>query len=86
MDEIKSVGVREFRANLHKYTRQTQNPIAITSRGEPIGYFIPAKPAPDKQDLIALREAARKLYQLLEATGVDEDDIIQDFQNSRRSE
>ena len=41
MSNIQSVGIREFRSNLHKYTVRQQQPIAITSNGRPIGYFIP---------------------------------------------
>lgn len=78
--ELQSVGLREFRAHLHKYTRQSQDPIVITSHGEAIGYYIPAKPVPQAQDFAALQEAARKIASLLAAAGVDEDEIVADFQ------
>jgi antitoxin (DNA-binding transcriptional repressor) of toxin-antitoxin stability system len=80
MEGMQSVSVREFRANLHKYTRQSSEPIAITSHGEAIGYFVPAKPRPDQQDIAALQEAVRKITALLEAQGVSEEEIIADFQ------
>ncbi|MBE9231463.1 prevent-host-death family protein [Cuspidothrix issatschenkoi LEGE 03284] len=77
--EIQSVGIKEFRANLHKYTQQTSEPIAITSHGVPIGYYIPTQPSPQKQDLIALQEAVQKIKQLLEIKGISEDDLFNDF-------
>jgi PHD/YefM family antitoxin component YafN of YafNO toxin-antitoxin module len=83
--EIQSVGIKEFRANLHKYTQQTSEPIAITSHGVPIGYYIPTQPSPQKQDLIALQEAVQKIKQLLEIKGVSEDDLLADFENAKKS-
>lgn len=44
MSAIKLVGIREFRAHLYKYTRENQEPIALTNHGETIGYYIPAQP------------------------------------------
>lgn len=84
MESIQSIGIREFRANLHKYTRQTGEPIAITSHGEAIGYYVPVKPAPEEQDVAALQEAVRKIAALLETHGVREEEILADFQAARR--
>ena len=83
--EIQSVGIKEFRANLQKYTKQASEPIAITSHGAPIGYYIPTQQTPQKQDLIALQEAAQKIRQLLETKGITEDNLLTDFQNIQRS-
>ena len=83
--EIQSVGIKEFYANLHKYTQQTSEPIAITSHGVPIGYYIPTQPTPQKQDLIALQEAVQKIKQLLETRGISEDELFADFHNARES-
>ncbi|MBE9259915.1 MULTISPECIES: type II toxin-antitoxin system Phd/YefM family antitoxin [Aphanizomenonaceae] len=83
--DIQSVGIKEFRANLHKYTQQTSEPIAITSHGVPIGYYIPTQPTPQKQDLMALQAAVQKIQQLLETRGISEDELLADFQNARES-
>lgn len=82
--ELQSVGLREFRAHLHKYTRQGEEPIVITSHGETVGYFIPAQPAPQAQHFAALRQAVRKLVAILETSGVDEDSIVSDFRAERQ--
>ncbi|MBS3028128.1 MAG: prevent-host-death family protein [Dolichospermum sp. DET50] len=76
---------KEFRANLHKYTQQSSEPIAITSHGVPIGYYIPTQPTPQKQDLMALQEAVQKIKQLLETRGISEDELFADFQNAKES-
>lgn len=51
MSTITSVGIREFRYHLYKYTKENQEPIALTSHGETIGYYIPAQPQPQKKRL-----------------------------------
>lgn len=84
--ELQSVGLREFRTHLHKYTRQADEPIAITAHGETIGYYIPARPAPQAQDFLALKQAVRKLAAMLDASGVDADDIVAEFQAERQQE
>ncbi len=43
---LQTVGIREFRTHLHKYTRQNKEPITITAHGEPIGYYIPVGTTP----------------------------------------
>lgn len=83
--KIQSVGIKEFRANLQKYTKQTSDAIAITSHGVPIGYYLPTQPTPHKQDFIALQEAAEKIRQLLETRGITEDNLLADFQNAQKS-
>ena len=84
--EIQSVGIKEFRANLQKYTKQISEPIAITSHCVPIGYYIPTQPNPQKQDFLALQEAAQKIRKLLETKGITEDELLADFQNARKND
>jgi antitoxin (DNA-binding transcriptional repressor) of toxin-antitoxin stability system len=81
MSKIELVGVREFRANLSKYTRENKEPIALTSHGETIGYYIPAQP--QKQEIESLRQAVTKLSKMLAEKGLSEDDIVADFQQLR---
>jgi hypothetical protein len=83
---MQSIGLREFRANLHKYTSQSLDPIIVTSHGVTIGYYIPARPSTQEQDLTALKEAVRKIAALLEASGVQEEEIMADFQKARQLE
>ena len=83
---MQTVGLREFRANLNKYTSQGLDPIVVTSHGAAIGYFIPARPGSKQQDLAALKEAVRKITALLASSGIREEEIIADFQKARQSE
>ena len=83
--EIQSVGIKEFRANLHKYTKQTSEPIAVTSHGVPIGYYIPTQPTPQKQDLLALQQAVQKITQLLQTQGISEEELLADFQSTKKN-
>ena len=83
MANIESVGVREFRANLDKYTRENREPIALTNHGETIGYDIPAQQKPEKKEIESLQQAVTKLSQMLAEKGLSEDDIVADFQELR---
>lgn len=84
MSEIASVGLREFRAHLYKYTKENQEPIALTSHGETIGYYIPAQPQPQKKEIESLQKAITKLSNMLLEKGLSEDDIVADFQEFRK--
>ena len=81
---VQTVGIREFRANLHKYTRQNSHPVAITFHGEPIGYYIAVHKAPEEKDFAALIEATRKMSALLEERGVTVDEMVDEFKKARR--
>jgi len=79
MSEIETVGMREFRANLQKYTKHTASPIAVTSHGEAVGYYIPVRSSPKEADLKALQNAVKKMTTLLRDKGISEDEIVADF-------
>lgn len=81
---LQTIGIREFRTHLHKYTQQNTRPITITSHGEPIGFFIPVGKSPEEKDFAALIEATRKLSTLLDQEGVSVDEMIADFQKIRQ--
>ena len=81
---LQTVGIREFRTHLHKYTRQNKEPITITSHGELIGYYIPVGKSPQEKDFTALLEATKKLSALLEAKGISTDEMVAEFQNARQ--
>jgi len=78
------VGIREFRQNIGKYVDSTE-PIAISRHGQTVGYFVPVHKAPDKADLEALNIAAHKLDALLAEHGIDEEELIQEFEQLRKS-
>ncbi|MEA5532978.1 prevent-host-death family protein [Crocosphaera sp. XPORK-15E] len=82
MSSIESVGMNEFSTNLYKYTKENQEPIALTSHGETIGYYIPTQP--QKKDIESLRQAVLKLSHILAGKGLSEDDIVADFQSLRK--
>jgi PHD/YefM family antitoxin component YafN of YafNO toxin-antitoxin module len=84
MSEIASIGISEFRENLYKYTKENQEPLALTNHGETIGYYIPTQPQPQKKELESLRQAVTKLSNMLAEKGLSEDDIVADFQELRK--
>ena len=77
------VGVREFRERLASFP-ETGAPVAITRHGETVGFYIPTRRKPKNEDLSALRAAAAQLDAMIEAAGVTEDDLVEDFKKARR--
>lgn len=78
METVK-VGIREFRSKLAQYLLEADTPIAITRRGDTIGFFIPARPKRTEADKAALKDAAERFDQLLEESGVTEEELVADF-------
>ena len=72
--------------NLHKYTTAGNTPIAVTSHGRPVGYYIPARPSPQKEDFEALKIAVSKLSTILEENGMTEDEFVEEFDRSRKQD
>jgi hypothetical protein len=75
---METVGIREFRDNLAKYTSMMVDAVQVTSHGEAIGYYIPTKHIHNKESE-SLQCAIRELASLLQKNGISEDDIIADF-------
>jgi hypothetical protein len=77
------VGIREFRENLSSYL-ESKKPVAITRHGATIGIYVPTKPKPSQADLDAFRLAGEKVQQMLEAAGITEDEMVEEFKKLRR--
>ena len=84
LTELKTIGVREFREKLAQHLTMG-TPLAITRNGFTIGYYIPARPSIADEDRQALTDATQRLHELLEAKGIDPEDLIQDFKELRKS-
>jgi hypothetical protein len=83
MESIK-VGIREFRAQLPHYLLELGQPLAITRHGETIGYYIPSHEKSAQGDLTSLMAAAEKLDVMLQAAGVDAEEVVEAFNAKRR--
>lgn len=81
--ETLKVGIREFREKLARYLLEADAPVAITRHGDTIGYYIPARRKRGEAERIALKEAAVRLQQVLEAEGISEEEILKDFKRWR---
>ncbi len=80
--ETITVGIREFREKLASYL-ESRKPVAILRHGETIGYFIPARPRPNKAQLESFREAAHQLDQLIASMHITEDQMLEEFKAVR---
>ncbi len=76
------VNIREFRSHLAQYAA-ARSPIAITRHGETVGYYIPARPSPEKAEIDALKEAASRLDSLLAEAGISEEEMLKEFRKLR---
>jgi len=83
--QMKKVGIREFRENLASIMDQDK-PVAVTRHGETVGFYIPAKRKPKNVDWEAIRELGAKVDAMLEAAGVSEDEIVEEFEQLRRAD
>ncbi len=82
MEAVK-VGMREFRDKLATYLLESESPVAITRHGDTVGYFIPARRKRSDADKEALREAATRWQEVLDAEGISEDEAVAGFNQWR---
>lgn len=82
MEAVK-VGMREFRDKLATYLLESDYPVAITRHGDTVGYFIPARRKRSEVDKEALREAASRWQEILDAEGISEDEAVAGFKEWR---
>lgn len=78
------VGIREFRQNIGKYVDSTE-PIAISRHGRTVGYFVPVHKKTSKADVEAFMTVALKVENLLSEHGIDEEELIQEFEQMRKN-
>jgi PHD/YefM family antitoxin component YafN of YafNO toxin-antitoxin module len=78
-----TISTREFRMQLSKYLEH-QEPLAISKHGRTIGYYIPAQNPLEQQELEALKIGVQKLQSLLAAQGINEDDVVAEFNVLRK--
>ncbi len=83
VERPQTVGIREFRENLATFL-ESPKPVAVTRHGEIVGYYIPARRSKQLSDLTALKRAWSELDALLAASGVSEDELVEDFKRARR--
>lgn len=81
--EALKVGMREFRDKLATYLLESETPVAITRHGDTVGYFIPARRKRSDADKEALREAATRWQEILQAEGISEDEAVPDIKQWR---
>lgn len=81
--ETLKVGMREFRDNLATYLLESETPVAITRHGDTVGYFIPARRRRSDADKEALKEAAARWQEILDAEGMSDDEAVADFKRWR---
>ncbi len=82
--ETAKIGMREFRDNLATYLESGQ-PLAITRRGETLGFFIPAQKRNRKAQVAAMRAAAADLDAMIATWGASEDELAAEVEDLRKA-
>jgi antitoxin (DNA-binding transcriptional repressor) of toxin-antitoxin stability system len=82
--ETLRIGMREFRENLAGYL-ESGTPLAITRRGETLGFYVPAQKRNRKAELEAMRAAARDLDTMIASWGATEEELIEEYKEIRRA-
>jgi antitoxin (DNA-binding transcriptional repressor) of toxin-antitoxin stability system len=80
---MEKVGIREFRNNMAKYVDGSA-PLAVVKHGHTVGYYIPIQRKPDEEDYRALQQAADVFDRMMQECGLDEEKLLQEFQEARR--
>ncbi len=81
--QSEKVGIREFRENLAGYLEGGRT-LAITRHGETLGFFIPAQKRDRQAELAAMRAAAKELDAMIDAWGVSEEQLMDEYKEIRR--
>jgi antitoxin (DNA-binding transcriptional repressor) of toxin-antitoxin stability system len=79
---MRSVGVREFR-NQATSMMGAGETLVIERHGEPIGFFVPISATDRRAGRDALGRLGRLIDDVLEQTGIDEDDLVREVSGSR---
>jgi len=78
-----TVGVREFREGLADYI-DGDDPVTVTRHGRRVGVFIPTHG--DRAEAIAAyRSATDKLHALIAEQGINEDEVVAEFDEARKA-
>ncbi|WP_446698530.1 type II toxin-antitoxin system Phd/YefM family antitoxin [Agrococcus sp. KRD186] len=78
-----TVGVREFRQDLADYI-DGDEPVTVTRHGRRVGVFIPTHG--DRAEAIAAYQSAtEKLHALMAEHGIDEDEVVAEFDAARKA-
>jgi hypothetical protein len=82
MDPAK-IGMREFRHNFGEYA-EASKPVAVTKHGRTVGLYIPLRRKPAPEDLARFEEAGKALHDWMDAKGISEDALVEEFKRLRK--
>lgn len=78
-----TVGVREFRQDLTDYI-DGDEPVTVTRHGRRVGVFIPTR-GNRAEAIAAYQTAMDKLHALMAEQGIDEDEVVAEFDTMRKA-
>jgi hypothetical protein len=76
---MKDVGVREFRDHASRYLSGDE-PLAVRRHGRVLGFYVPVRQKSDTEEhRAALRESKESLAELRRATGLSEEELVEEL-------
>lgn len=80
---MRSIGVREFRDQATSIMAAGET-LVIERHGEPIGFFVPIVATDRKAGREALGRLGKVVDEVLDQSGVSEDDLVREISSRRR--
>lgn len=76
---MRDVGVREFRDHVSEYLSGGE-PLAVRKHGRLLGFYLPARPKSDAEELqAAVRDLGESLAELRRETGLSEEELVEEL-------
>lgn len=80
---MRHVGIREFK-NQATTMLSAGETLVIERHGKPIGFFVPVAAKDRREGRAALGRLGRLVDELLDESGLDEDELVREISGSRR--
>ena len=80
---MRHVGIREFK-NQATTMLSAGETLVIERHGKPIGFFVPVAAKDRREGRAALGRLGRVVDELLDESGLDEDELVREISGSRR--
>lgn len=83
---MRDVGVREFRDHVSEYLSGGE-PLAVRKHGRLLGFYLPARPKSDTEELqAAVRDLGESLAELRRETGLSEEELVEELVSKEHEE